>query len=203
MVPPVSGYPRIVDLEELAEAARTCTRCHLYEDATQTVFGEGPQGARVVMVGEQPGDVEDRTGRPFVGPAGGVLDKALDAAGIDRDAVYVTNAVKHFKFVRRGKRRIHSSPNAGEIGACKPWVLEELAIIAPEIVVPLGAVAAKALLGSAFKVTQQRGQLIERDGTRYIATVHPSSILRGPPEDRDAAFAALVADLQAVRKAMR
>jgi DNA polymerase len=153
-------------LEELRDAAAGCTNCHLYKDATQTVFGKGPQRARLLIVGEQPGDKEDIAGEPFVGPAGRLLDRALVDAGIDRDICYVTNAVKHFKFIVRGKRRIHSSPNAEEIKACKPWLLGELAAVQPEIVLALGATAAKALLGPSFKVTKQRGEIVEQDGRR-------------------------------------
>ena len=185
-------------LDDLRKTAQSCTNCHLYEDATQTVFGEGPPDAAVVFVGEQPGDKEDLAGEPFVGPAGRLLDKALVEAGIDRSKVYVTNAVKHFKFEPRGKRRIHKTPNAEEIRACRPWLDGEIASIEPELVVALGATAAKALLGPKFKVSQQRGEVIERDGLRLTATVHPSSILRGPDEARAVAFDGLVDDLRVV-----
>ena len=183
-------------LAQLRERAAGCTACHLYRDATQTVFGAGPQDARLVLVGEQPGDQEDLRGTPFVGPAGRLLDRALRDAGIARGDAYVTNAVKHFKFVRRGKRRIHQTPKAEEIKACRPWLEAELDAIQPQVVVPLGATAAKALLGSGFRVSRQRGEVVERDGLRYVATVHPSAILRGPPEERDAAFGELVDDLR-------
>jgi DNA polymerase len=173
-------------LDELRRAAAACTACHLFERATQTVFGEGPEHAPVMLVGEQPGDREDREGHPFVGPAGRVLDQALAEAGIDRGSVYVTNAVKHFKWVERGKRRIHASPAAAEISACKPWLEAEIRTVDPRLVVCLGAIAAKALLGPSFKVTQRRGELVELEGGRCAtATVHPSSIVRiQEPEQR-------------------
>jgi DNA polymerase len=190
-------------LEQLRDAAATCTSCHLYQDATQTVFGKGPQRARLMIVGEQPGDAEDKAGEPFVGPSGRLLDRALVDAGIDRDTVYVTNAVKHFKFTPRGKRRIHSTPNAEEIKACRPWLDGELAAVQPEVVLALGATAAKALLGSSFKVTKQRGEVIERDGLRCTATLHPSALLRLPPEERDAAVSAFVDDLRVVAELLR
>ena len=186
------------DLEQLRAAAATCTNCHLYEDATQTGFGKGPADAAVVFVGEQPGDREDVAGEPFVGPAGRLLDRALEAAGIDRSTVYVTNAVKHFKFEPRGKRRIHKTPNAEEIRACRPWLDGEIGAVRPALVVALGATAAKALLGPGFKVSKQRGEVVERDGLRMTATVHPSSILRGPDEQRAVAFDRLVDDLKGV-----
>ena len=185
-------------LEELRDAASVCTNCHLYKGATQTVFGKGPQGARLLIVGEQSGDKEDVAGEPFVGPAGRLLDRALVDAGIDRETVYVTNAVKHFKFTVRGKRRIHSSPNAEEIKACKPWLLGELAAVEPEIVLALGATAAKALLGSSFKVTKQRGEVIDRDGLKVTATVHPSSLLRLKDPERTAGIEQFTDDLRAV-----
>jgi uracil-DNA glycosylase len=188
----------LTDLAALRDAAATCTNCHLYQNATQTVFGKGPGTAKVMFVGEQPGDREDLAGEPFVGPAGRLLDRALDEAGIDRADVYVTNAVKHFKFEPRGKRRIHKTPNAEEIRACRPWLDGEIAAVRPALIVALGATAAKALLGPTFKVSQQRGQILERDGQRLTATVHPSSILRGPDEQRAVAFDGLVDDLKAV-----
>ena len=171
-------------LEKLREAARTCRACNLWERATQTVFGEGTRQARVMFVGEQPGDREDLAGRPFVGPAGWLLDKALEQAGIERDEVYVTNAVKHFNWEPRGKRRIHKKPNQLQITACRPWLESELAVVRPEVVVCLGATAAQALLGKNFKVTQQRGEMIASPLAPYVtATVHPSSILRAPDEE--------------------
>jgi len=189
--------------EVLFEDARGCTRCHLYRCATQTVFGEGPLDARIMFVGEQPGDQEDLAGRPFVGPAGRLLDRALADAGIDRADVYVTNVVKHFKWEPRGKRRIHKKPNATEIGACRPWLDAELAVVKPQLVVCLGATAAQALLGRAFKVSQRRGEMIEGVlPAAIVATVHPSSILRAPDsESRQAEMARFVEDLR--RVAMR
>lgn len=186
------------DLSALRDEAARCTRCHLYQDATQTVFGAGPHDADLMLVGEQPGDQEDREGEPFVGPAGRVLDDALRDAGIDRDRSYVTNMVKHFKFKRQGKRRIHQKPNREEIVACQPWLDGEIAAVQPAVVVLLGATAATALLGSSFRVTAQRGEVFDRDGYRLTATVHPSSILRIPDERRQAAYDDLVADLSTV-----
>jgi uracil-DNA glycosylase family protein len=194
-LPPVPADP---DLPALRDAAAGCQACDLYRDATQTVFGEGPATATLMLVGEQPGDREDREGHPFVGPAGRLLDRALDEAGIDRTQVYVTNTVKHFKFTPRGKRRIHSTPQADEITACRPWLDAEVAVVQPSVVVALGATAAKALIDAKFKVTKQRGEVIERDGLRLTATVHPSSILRGPDEARTQAYEAFVEDLRKV-----
>ena len=200
------------DLDDLREAAAGCTSCDLYKDATQTVFGEGPGSARVMLLGEQPGDKEDKAGRPFVGPAGRLLDDALARAGIDRSEVYVTNVVKHFKFTRRGKARIHQKPNAAEQAACRPWLEAELAAVRPDVVVVLGATAAQALLGRQFRVTQQRGQLLEwpekfkvplDEPPLVLATVHPSSILRAPEDaDRSALMDGFVADLQVVATAL-
>jgi uracil-DNA glycosylase len=183
-------------LAALRRAAADCHGCDLYKDATQTVFGDGPDTARVMMVGEQPGDREDVAGEPFVGPAGKLLDRALADAGIDRAQVYLTNAVKHFKFTlpERGKRRIHKKPNQAEISACKPWLLAELDRVKPKLVVLLGATAASALLGKDFRLTEQRGQLLDLEqGMPAVATVHPSAVLRAP--DREAAYQGLVADL--------
>jgi DNA polymerase len=173
----------------------------LWRDATQAVFGEGPVHAQVMLVGEQPGDKEDAAGHPFVGPAGRVLDEALDEAGIDRTQVYVTNAVKHFKWKARGKRRIHDKPNAAELAACRPWLDAELGLVAPHVLVPLGATAAQALLGRSFRVTQERGRPIEGTGLAdyVVATVHPSSILRAPDEEaRRQGRLELAADLAVV-----
>src|SRR6267378_1198549 len=168
-------------LDRLREAAAGCQACDLYRTGTQTVFGEGPPRADVMFVGEQPGDYEDREGHPFVGPAGRVLDEALQEVGIDRQRVYVTNAVKHFKWKPQGKRRLHQKPNAAEINACRPWLDAEIAAVKPHLLVLLGATAAQALLGRDFRVSLQRGQLIERPGMPLMmATVHPSSILRAP-----------------------
>jgi uracil-DNA glycosylase len=170
-------------LPVVREQAAHCTACPLWTRGTQTVFGEGPAPAPAMLIGEQPGDVEDTTGRPFVGPAGRLLDKALVQAGIDRDRVYVTNVVKHFKWEPRGKRRIHQKPNTAEIRACRPWLDLELALVAPKIVVCLGATAAQALLGSAFRVSRERGQLLSVSFAPYaMATVHPSALLRIPDE---------------------
>jgi DNA polymerase len=203
-----SAAPFVPDthsVAKLAAAARTCRGCPLYADANQTVFGSGPRTARMMLVGEQPGDQEDRAGEPFVGPAGRVLDKALDVAGIERDELYVTNAVKHFKYTvrtERGKRRIHQTPSRTETVACRPWLLAELDAVEPEVVVLMGAVASKSLLGNDFRLTAHRGELLHLDtddGMRnpdLVVTVHPSSILRGPPEQRDEALNGLVDDLR-------
>ncbi len=191
------------DLDELRNMAAECTRCHLYKDATQTVFGAGPPDADLMLVGEQPGDQEDLQGAPFVGPAGGLLDKALQDAGIDRERSYVTNVVKHFKFTRRGKRRIHDKPNREEIVACQPWLEGEIAATGPDVVVLMGASAAKALLGSSFRVTVQRGELFLREGYQLTATVHPSSILRMPDDRRHDAYDDFVADLAGVAKLLK
>ncbi|MGI5141967.1 MULTISPECIES: UdgX family uracil-DNA binding protein [unclassified Streptomyces] len=198
--------PRDGGLEAYRRAAAGCRGCPLYENATQTVFGKGEVSARVVLVGEQPGDQEDRAGEPFVGPAGRLLDKALAEAGVDRDTAYVTNAVKHFKFTvaERGKRRIHKAPGLREISACRPWLRAELDLVRPEVVVVLGATAGKALLGGSFRVTKDRGSLLPMPGTdeeQYVvATVHPSAILRA--DDREAAYAGLVSDLKVVARAL-
>jgi uracil-DNA glycosylase len=184
-------------LPKLQQAARGCRGCALWIPATQTVFGEGPSKAQVMLVGEQPGDQEDRAGHPFVGPAGRLLDSALDEAGIDRSKVYVTNSVKHFKFVaiERG-RRLHKKPNAAEIRACNPWLQEEIRIIKPRVIVALGATAAQALLGKQFRVTQNRGKPMPTDlADAIIATVHPSSILRAP-DRREEAKQEFIADLK-------
>jgi DNA polymerase len=193
--------PSQATLPALREAAAGCRGCQLWQIGTQTVFGEGAVDAEVMLVGEQPGDQEDVAGRPFVGPAGRVLDDALDAAGIDRSTTYVTNAVKHFKWQARGKRRIHQKPNAAEMAACRPWLEAELAVVAPRVLVLLGATAAQTLLGRQFRVTQSRGRLLDSDLAEHVtATVHPSSILRGEPAERDANFAAFVDDLRVVAK---
>jgi DNA polymerase len=192
-------------LKSLREAARTCRGCPLWRNATQTVFGEGPAHAQVVMIGEQPGDREDLAGRPFVGPAGRLLDEALVAAGIDRGVVYVTNAVKHFKWEPVGKRRLHKKPGAREIAACRPWLDAEFETLRPEIVVALGATAAQALMGAKFRVTRDRGRVFRDPAWAkfFVATVHPSSILRGDPEEREAALASFVADLKVVTKLLK
>ena len=187
-------------LPKLRGAAAGCRACPLWETGTQTVFGEGSAQARVVLVGEQPGDREDREGAPFVGPAGWVLDEALEQAGIDRRAAYVTNAVKHFKWEPRGKRRIHAKPNGRELAACRPWLEAELAVVKPRVLVCLGATAAQSLLGRDFRVTRRRGEWIESELAAHVtATVHPSSILRQrDDESRHAAMEAFVADLALV-----
>ncbi len=170
-------------LASLREAAADCRACDLWKRGTQTVFGEGRKRSIVMFIGEQPGNEEDLTGKPFVGPAGKLLDAALQEAGIDRSQTYVTNVVKHFKWEPRGKRRIHKKPNAQEISACRPWLKAEIALIKPRVIVALGATAAQALLGASFRVTKQRGQFIESDLAPYVmATVHPSSILRAPDD---------------------
>jgi uracil-DNA glycosylase len=190
--------PRLT-LPALRDAAAGCRGCHLWQVGTQTVFGEGAEQAEVMIVGEQPGDQEDRAGRPFVGPAGQLLDRGLTEAGIDRSRTYVTNAVKHFKWQARGKRRIHQKPNWAEMTACRPWLESELAVVRPRVLVLLGATAAQTLLGRQFRVTQSRGQLVESDLAEAVtATIHPSAVLRGEPERREAEFAGLVDDLRFV-----
>ena len=191
--------PERLSLPALREAAAGCRGCHLWQVGTQTVFGEGSRSASALFVGEQPGDQEDRVGKPFVGPAGRLFDEALEAAGINRASVYVTNAVKHFKWTARGKRRIHQKPNAAEVAACRPWLEAELAVVKPRVLVLLGATAAQALLGRQFRVTQHRGELLESELAEAVtATVHPSSILRGEPSEREANLAAFVDDLRVV-----
>jgi uracil-DNA glycosylase family protein len=219
--------PSGVGLDGLRDAAADCRACELWEPANQTVFGAGPETARIVFVGEQPGDREDRTGEPFVGPAGRLLDKALTDAGIDRRDAYITNAVKHFRFTPKGKRRIHQTPGPEHLRACRPWLEAEFEVLKPEVVVCLGATAAKALISPSFRITRDRGQLlpwtppglapVRDDGqeadddepdegapaqTWMLATTHPSAILRTPDEARDAAYDALVADLRVVAGAL-
>ena len=192
--------PPGVGLDDLRRLAAGCRACRLYENATQTVFGEGTAGAEVMLVGEQPGDREDLEGEPFVGPAGLLLDRALVEAGIERDRAYVTNVVKHFKWRPAGKRRLHQKPNAEEIQACRPWLDSEIELVRPRVVVGLGATAAQALFGRSFRVSVQRGQFVEWGREPMaLATVHPSSILRAPDEDaRRREMAAFVADLATV-----
>ncbi|MBV8652796.1 MAG: UdgX family uracil-DNA binding protein [Alphaproteobacteria bacterium] len=194
--------PPAPTLAKLKKAAADCTACPLYARATQSVFGEGPDGARAMFVGEQPGDVEDVQGAPFVGPAGKLLDRALEAAGIDRSRVYVTNTVKHFKWVQRGKRRLHSKPGSREIQACKPWLEAEIAVLQPKIIVCLGATAAQALLGTAFRVSRQRGTFIASPLAPYVmATIHPSALLRAPDEaTRQAEFKRFIDELREVAR---
>jgi len=201
--PPVSDLlPQRLSLGRVREAAAGCRACDLYKRGTQTVFGEGPSKAEVMMVGEQPGDAEDLAGHPFVGPAGKLLDRALVEAGIERRRVYVTNVVKHFKWEPRGKRRIHAKPNSAEIAACRPWLETEIALVKPRVLVCLGATAAQALLGRTFKVSQRRGQFVDSPlAPRVTATVHPSSILRAPDEEsRHAEMKQFVADLARVAR---
>jgi len=196
--------PERKTLPSLRDAAQQCKGCDLWKRGTQAVFGEGRVGSEVMLVGEQPGDQEDLQGRPFVGPAGRILDKALDAAGIDRDDVYVTNAVKHFKWEPRGKRRIHKKPSGMEIAACRPWFDEEVKVVRPRVIVCMGATAAQALLGRDFKVTQERGKVISRGDLPIIATVHPSSILRAPDEEtRHTEMARFIEDLRVVARQVR
>jgi DNA polymerase len=194
--------PETKSLPKLRAAAAECKACELWKTGTQTVFGEGERTAEIVFVGEQPGDKEDLAGRPFVGPAGRVFDEALEVAGIDRSLAYVTNAVKHFKWTGRGKRRIHQKPNWAELAACRPWLNSELEAIRPKVLVALGATAAQSLLGRQFRVTKQRGVPVESDlAPHVLATVHPSSILRQETdEDRETAMADFVADLKVVAK---
>jgi DNA polymerase len=191
--------PERKTLPNLRAAVQGCRGCDLYKRGTQAVFGEGRERAEVMFVGEQPGDQEDLQGRPFVGPAGKVLDKALEAAGIDRNDVYVTNAVKHFKWEPRGKRRIHKKPSGMQIAACRPWFDAEVELVKPKVIVALGATAAQALLGPRFKVTQERGKVISTGAIPIVATVHPSSILRAPDsETRHAEMASFIDDLRVV-----
>jgi uracil-DNA glycosylase family protein len=185
-------------LEDLRHEAARCTACELFEPATQLVFGEGPSSAWLMLIGEQPGDREDLAGAPFVGPAGKLLDTVLERAGIERDGVYVTNAVKHFRFELSGNRRLHKTPAVRHIRACRPWLDAELAAVAPAVVATLGATAARALLGSGFRITKERGRPRDWEGRKLVPTVHPSAILRTPPESRDEAIEALVADLSVV-----
>ena len=191
-------------LKALREAAAGCRGCHLWRGATQAVFGEGPRSARLMLVGEQPGDREDLAGEPFVGPAGRELDRGLEAAGIDRADAYLTNVVKHFKFEERGRRRIHQTPKRFEIDACKPWLEEELKVVKPEALVLLGATAAQALLGSSFRVTQHRGELLDSELAPIVtATIHPSAILRArDDESRTEERQAFAKDLRVVAKAL-
>lgn len=197
--------PGGADVEQLRAAAPHCRGCELWEPATQVVFSAGNPEARVVLVGEQPGDIEDQRGIPFVGPAGRLLQKAVDEAGLAREDVYVTNAVKHFRFTQRGKRRIHATPEAAHIAACKPWLAAELTAVDPDVVVCMGATAVKALLGRDVRVLRDRGVPMTRETSlgekTFVVTVHPSSILRGPSEQREDAFSALVADLRVVADA--
>jgi uracil-DNA glycosylase family protein len=197
--------PNDPGLERLREAAAECTACPLYKNATQTVFGEGPERALIMFVGEQPGDAEDLAGHPFVGPAGKLLDRCMTAAGIDRRRAYVTNALKHFKWVPRGTRRIHSKPGSMEIAACLPWLEAEIAAVKPRLAVALGATAAQALFGKAFRVTRERGKPIPSRWAPYaMATVHPSSLLRAPDEEtRERETALFIEDLKKAAAVLR
>jgi uracil-DNA glycosylase len=196
------NIPEQLSLPALQEAAKDCHGCDLWKRGTQTVFGDGARRASVMFVGEQPGNDEDLAGRPFVGPAGRLLDSALEAAGIDRSKVYVTNVVKHFKWIPRGKRRIHEKPNAREIAACRPWLDAEIALLKPRVIVCLGATAAQALLGRSFKVSQQRGVPIQGNPLApfVVATVHPSSVLRAPDETRHQERERFFADLAKIAR---
>lgn len=194
---------RAHSVEDLRKAAASCRACDLWENATQTVFGEGAERSVIMLVGEQPGDQEDLQGKPFVGPAGRLLDRALEDAGIDRRRVYVTNAVKHFRWTRRGKRRLHEKPNAGQIRACRPWLEAEIHVVRPGIIVLMGATAAQSVMGPAFRVSKQRGEVLPSPvGIPVLATVHPSSILRAPDdESREAAMSSFIADLKVAARA--
>ena len=206
MAEPTSAFdylPEDLSYASLIRAAEGCRGCDLYKNATQTVFGEGDLASGVVFVGEQPGDEEDLQGHPFVGPAGRLLDKALKEAGIDRDHIYVTNAVKHFKWKPQGKRRLHEKPKASEIAACDPWLRAELILTQPRILVCLGATAAQSLFGRDFRVTKMRGQWLESEiGARALATIHPSAVLRTPSDLREAEYRHFVADLSIVAREM-
>jgi len=196
--------PMSANLAQLHGAAQHCRGCNLYEHATQVVFGEGPADASIVMVGEQPGDEEDQKGHPFVGPAGRLLDKAMKEAGLDRSKIYITNAVKHFKFEERGKRRIHAKPSGVEVSACRPWLEAELLVVKPKLVVCLGATAAQALMGRDFRITSERGHFFpHRWAKELVATIHPSAILRAPPERYDEEYGLLVRDLGIINSRIR
>ena len=197
--------PPDADIDSMRRAVQGCEGCDLYRNATQAVFGEGDANAVVMLVGEQPGDREDIEGHPFVGPAGRLLDRALEEAGIERSRVYITNAVKHFKWEARGKRRIHKKPSAGEVAACGPWLEAEIAAVGPRTIVCLGATAAQSLLGATFRVSRQRREVMKRsDGRNVVATVHPSSILRAPDEEsRALEYQEFVADLQEVARTLQ
>jgi uracil-DNA glycosylase len=188
----------VTTLDQLRQEAAGCRACDLWENATQTVFGEGAESARLMLVGEQPGDQEDLQGKPFVGPAGKLLQRALTEAGIDRRRVYLTNAVKHFRWTRRGKRRLHEKPTAGQVRACRPWLEAEIEVVRPRLIVLLGATAAQSVMGPVFRVSRQRGEVLPSPfGVPVLATVHPSSILRATDdESREAAMSSFIADLR-------
>ncbi len=201
---PTDPAPPIRSINGLADAAQDCQACPLYKNATQAVFGEGPSGAQMVLIGEQPGDAEDLAGHPFVGPAGGVLDKALEQAGVDRTLVYVTNAVKHFKWEPRGKRRIHMKPRVSEIKACKPWLDAELARIKPAVIVCMGTTAVQSLLGPKITIAKAKGQILESPFGPVVVTRHPSSVLRmREREERQAALNELAEDLEFAAKLLK
>ena len=195
--------PDTSSLKETRQTAGRCTACHLYKHATQTVFGEGPKAATMMLIGEQPGDSEDVAGKPFVGPAGKIMNRALEDAGIDRKEVYVTNAVKHFKWEPRGKRRIHKKPNSREIAACRPWLEAEIRLVKPKLLVCLGATAGQTIFGPSFRVTRERGKVLSSEfASKVVATVHPSSLLRQPDEEsREREYKNFVADLRVAIKA--
>lgn len=200
---PAAPVPNSASLRVIAGAAKDCRACPLFRHAPQTVFGAGRDSARIIFLGEQPGDQEDLAGKPFVGPAGKLLDRALEEAGIDRDEVYVTNTVKHFKWEPRGKRRIHQKPNSREIAACRPWLEAELRVVKPRLLVCLGATASQSIFGTSFRVTRERGKLLDSPlAAKVMATVHPSSLLRQPDEEsRAREYALFVADLRIAGKA--
>ena len=197
--------PDSSSLSTVREAAKDCEACHLYKHATQTVFGEGPKKAPIILIGEQPGESEDVAGKPFVGPAGKIMNRALEEAGIDRKEVYVTNAVKHFKWEPRGKRRIHQKPNSREVAACRPWLEAGLRLIKPKLVIALGSTAGQAIFGPSFRVTRERGKLLSsRIAPRVVATVHPSLLLRQPDEEsRHREYNHFVADLRVALRVVR
>lgn len=196
--------PTRLSLRTLKRAAAKCRGCELYRHATQTVFGEGPVGASLMLVGEHPGDMEDHAGRPFVGPAGRLLDELLEEANIPRDDVYVTNAVKHFKWIPRGKRRLHAKPSSRELAACRPWLDSEIIVVKPELIVCLGASAAQQILGASFRVTRSRGKVIlTEDGLPVLATYHPSAVLRAPDDRRGSMREEMLADLLVAAKYVR
>ncbi|PYI90057.1 MAG: uracil-DNA glycosylase [Verrucomicrobia bacterium] len=201
----LAAVPDTTSLAKVAEASKSCTACPLYKNATQTVFGEGPRHATMMLLGEQPGDYEDVAGKPFVGPAGKILNRALEESGIDRAEVYVTNAVKHFKWEPRGKRRIHQKPSSRDIAACRPWLEAELRLVEPHVLVCLGSTAGQAVFGPSFRVTKERGKVLESPfGKKAVATVHPSSLLRQPDEEsREREYKLFVADLRVAVKAAK
>lgn len=197
------AVPRAHSLRQLKEAARDCQRCDLYRSATQTVFGQGPSHAPVIAIGEQPGDHEDQQGKPFVGPAGRILTRAFEESGIEAGGVYITNAVKHFKFEARGKRRIHKKPDAGEIRACRPWLEAEISLIRPHLIVALGATAAQTLFGKRMGIKQNRGKMLDHPWAKVLITIHPSAVWRVPDADRGREYSGLVDDLKVAANWLR